>query len=521
MTAPLADRDSDLRLRAVARWDVPALRGGLRALTELDDNFPSWRARLDGVVRRLEDDGCWSGPAAAQAREVLLRLSTAAAMLDAGFADSRAECARVVREAVTAADRAATALALAPELPLPLTGTFAGGETPAAAFAAVAGALDRLVLGPESVSPAVAAARESVAAARESLAAADAAQAAADRAADVLHPVGVLASADLAGLLASAGSVHFVLAPPAGPDPAAVARWWAALPADAQLTLVATAAGTVGSMDGVPAWARDRANRHTLRQAIEDPRADDDLRATARVVARVLAVEDDAGRRAQLYLLDLAGDRVAVAFGDLDSADAVALVIPGVGTSPADDLGAVSADARDLGAAVGRADPVLAVATVAWLGYRTPHTPRSTLTRRAGARGGAALDTALDGLAAARGSAGSPAPRTTLIGHSYGTVVLDEAADRPGRLAADAIVLLGSPGMEDDAASLEVPEVYDAASPADPISWSGWFGTETWASRFGSTGLPVEPGTGHSDYFDRDRPTLDAMGEVVAGRRGD
>ena len=105
------------------------------------------------------------------------------------------------------------------------------------------------------------------------------------------------------------------------------------------------------------------------------------------------------------------------------------------------------------------------------------------------------------------------------MGHSYGTVVLDEAADRPGRLDADAVVLLGSPGMEDDAAHLEAPEVYDAAAAADPISWSGWFGTGTWAERFGSTGLPADAATGHSDYFDRDRPTLTAMGEVVVGRR--
>ena len=73
--------------------------------------------------------------------------------------------------------------------------------------------------------------------------------------------------------------------------------------------------------------------------------------------------------------------------------------------------------------------------------------------------------------------------------------------------------------MEDDAASLEAPEVYDAASPADPVSWVGWFGTETWAQRFGSTALPTEAGTGHSGYFARDRPTLGAMGEVVVGRR--
>lgn len=499
MTAPVADPDVEVRLGGLAGWDVPGLRGGLRALAELDEAFPAWRARLDAVVRALDDEGCWSGPAATQAGALLLRLSTAAATLDAGFAGSRAECTRLVRAAGTAADRAATALALAPQLPVPLHVALADAGT-------LAASVDRLVVGPEATAPAVAAAREA-------LAAADAAEAAAGRAADALAPVGVLP-----GCPDPTAATGVVLEPPGGATPGAVARWWAALPVAAQLGLVATAPATVGSLDGVPAWARDRANRHSLRRAIEDPRADDGLRATARVVAGLLAAEETAGRPAQLHLLDLAGDRVAVAFGDLDSADAVAVVVPGIFVSPADDLAGVAGDARDLAAAARRAEPGLAVAAVAWLGYRTPHTPRSVLTRATAVRGGAALDDALDGLTAARGRAGVPRARTTVVAHSYGTVVLDEAADRPGRLAADAVVLLGSPGMEDDAASLEAAEVYDAAAPADPVSWAGWFGTETWSHAFGSTGLPADRGTGHSGYFDRDRPTLDAMGEVVAGR---
>jgi hypothetical protein len=310
-----------------------------------------------------------------------------------------------------------------------------------------------------------------------------------------------------------------LLDPPRDGGPGAVARWWAAMPADAQLGLIATSPGTVGPLDGVPAWARDRANREALQRAIEDPPADDGLRATARAVAALLAAEEAAGRTAQLHLLDLAGDRVVVGFGDLDTADAVAAVVPGIYVSPAEDLDRVAGDARDLAAAARRAEPGLAVAGVAWLGYRTPHTPRAVLTRGTAARGGTALDHALDGLAAARDASGVPRPRTTVVGHSYGTVVLDEAADRPGRLGADAVVLLGSPGMEEDVADLEAPEVYDAASPADPVSWVGWFGTPTWWEGYGSTGLPAEASTGHSDYFDHDRPTLAAMGEVVAGRR--
>ncbi len=498
MTGPVVDEDTQARLSVVAGWDVPAVRGGLGVLAGLDDGFPSWRARLDTVVRALEDDGCWTGPAAAQARDLLLRLSTAAAVLDAGFADSRTDCARLVRAAITASDRAATALALAPQLPVPLDAALADAGT-------LAAAVDRLVLGPGGTPPAVAAAREA-------LAAADAAEAAAGRAVDALPPAAP-------GLLDAAAATALQLALPNGRRPEAVARWWAALPAGTQLALAATSPGTIGSLDGVPAWARDRANRQALRQAIEDPRADDGLRETARTVAAVLAAEDAAGRTAQLHLLDLPGDRVAVAFGDLDSAGAVAVVVPGIYVSPGDDLGALAGDARDLAAAARRAEPGLVVAAVAWLGYRTPHTPGSVLTRAAGRRGGAALDDTLDGLAAARRATGAERARTTVVGHSYGTVVLDEAADRPGRLAADAVVLLGSPGMEDDAAGLEAPEVFDAAAPADPVSWAGWFGTETWAGRFGSTGLPADAGTGHSDYFDPGRSTLAAMGEVVAGQR--
>lgn len=500
MTAP----DPVLRLQAVARWDVVSLRAGMRAVTTLDEGFPAWRSRLDAVIRGLEDDGAWSGPAAARAGELLLRLSSAAAALDPGFTASREVCAGLVREAATAAECAATALALAPELPVPLTEALTAEGT-------LAAAVDRLVLGAASVPPAVAVAREA-------LAAADAAHAAAGRAEEVLVPG---TAGGPAGWLGSLAVAVPVCEPPAGGGAAATARWWAALPVAAQLSLVGSQPGLVGSADGVPAWARDRANRHALDQVLRDPRADQDRRATALAVAEVLAVEDAAGRVAQLHLLDLAGDRVAVSFGDLDAAGSVALVVPGVNTSPADDLAEVAGDAQDLAAAASRADPAASVATMAWLGYRAPRLGPAVLGRGAAGRGGALLDAALTGLAGARTSAGAGLPRTTVVGHSYGTVVLDEAADRPGRLDADALVLLGSPGMEDDAAGLEAPEVYDAASPADPISWSGWFGTETWAGRFGSTGLPTDANTGHSGYFDRGRPTLAAMGEVVVGRRSD
>jgi Alpha/beta hydrolase len=126
-----------------------------------------------------------------------------------------------------------------------------------------------------------------------------------------------------------------------------------------------------------------------------------------------------------------------------------------------------------------------------------------------------ALASDLAGLAAGRAATGQPPARTTVLAHSYGTVVVDEAADVSGTLAADAVVLLGSPGMEGEAADLEAPEVYDVASDADLVARLGWFGDPTSSDGFGSTALPRDPGTGHSEYYARGSSTLTSIGEVV------
>ena len=240
---------------------------------------------------------------------------------------------------------------------------------------------------------------------------------------------------------------------------------------------------------------------------------------TARVVADRIAVEEAAGETVQLQLLDLPDDRIVLSLGDLDTADAVAVLVPGIGNTPADDLGSRLGNARAVRAAAIAAAPAVAVAAVVWLGYRSPRGVPGIGTRTAARQGGLALASGLDGLAAARSAAGRDAARTTVVAHSYGTVVADEAADVPGRLAADAVVLLGSPGMEDDAATLEAPEVYDAGPIGDPVAALGWFGIPPGADPYGSTGLPADPRTGHSEYFDADHPTLAAIGRVVTGAR--
>ncbi len=208
--------------------------------------------------------------------------------------------------------------------------------------------------------------------------------------------------------------------------------------------------------------------------------------------------------------------------GDLDTAGAVGVLVPGMNTSPTDDLSGLVGDAGAVRALAEAAAPGLAVAALVWLGYRTPGFGTVLSAGRAD-RAGPVLDRALDGLAAARSGpatlGGPPPPRTTLVAHSYGTVVAGRAARAEGRLAADALVLLGSPGTGPGtaAARLEAPEVYGAWSPADPVSWVDWFGPSPWDTDFGDRTLPVDWWQGHTEYFDPEHPTLHAVAEVVAG----
>jgi hypothetical protein len=483
MTAPFGDGG---RLHAVAAWDVGSARRSVTALAGTIDGLQSWRARLEGVQRALESGEWWSGRAARGAVVALAEVSAAASAVGVAVEESLSAYQRLVVEAGIAQELAERAVAFVPSLP---GGT---GTRPPTADAALRHA---------------------------ALAAA-----AADEAGEVLAGLGVrdaFAPADFQDLLGHVPLMGPFQAPQV-PDtrvPGEVARWWADLSEAQQRTVLSASPAVVGTLDGVPAWARDRANRLLLDRALRDPRTPAAAAVTARVVARRIEREEAAGQYVQLQLLDLAGDRVVLALGDLDTAETVAVLVPGVGSTPEDDLGRLVGNARDVAAATRDASPGASVVSVVWLGYRTPETILTGSMRFAAESGGPVLAQSLAGLAAARTATATDPSRTTVVAHSYGTVVVDEAADEPGLLAADAVVLLGSPGMEDYAASLEAPAVFDAASAADPVTWFPWDGDRWTGGTYGATGLPISPDMGHSDYLEPEFSTLAAVGEVVAGTR--
>src|SRR5665647_1019636 len=134
---------------------------------------------------------------------------------------------------------------------------------------------------------------------------------------------------------------------------------WASLSTGAQALLISTNPGRIGSLDGVPVASRDIANRAVLATAIadtnaldariEDARRSASDRASAGVWAGLVRERDALSRQmemleairaqlgdappASLMLLDTAmPGHAAIAIGDVDSADHVAVLVPGMNT---------------------------------------------------------------------------------------------------------------------------------------------------------------------------------------------
>ncbi|MGY1591101.1 alpha/beta hydrolase [Geodermatophilus sp. SYSU D00708] len=500
-------------LAAVAGWDLPLLRGAVSTLDAVAGRLPAWRARMEAVGRSLDDAQCWYGPAAQAAAAALVEVSSVATSVTTALTESSHEAQQLLGAADTAQQLAEQALAAAAAVPVTLddAGRLVG-----------LGPAGGLALAPGLDADQTAAVLRAQELAAEALEAAARAGVAATAAADALAPVGIGRATGPAGF----GVLADLLSLPPAPHPTnllsappqAAAAWWAGLStAEREQAIVRTPA-LIGSLDGLPGWARDEANRRHLEEVVAEPAAAGHDVAVS--VAAGIAGREAAGEAVQLLQFQPQQGLVALGLGDVDTADSVALLVPGTGNEPAEDLDDLVDDAEAVADAAVAAAPAASVATIAWMAYRTPPTLATAVSTSYANAGGPALDRALDGLAASRAHGAGDQPRTTVIGHSYGNVVIDRAVDAPGRFAADAVVLVASPGMDNRAADLEVDEVYEASSILDPVpgalDWHGW---ETDGPGFGATELPTDWDTLHTEYYDLDRPTVAAIGAAVAGTR--
>ncbi|MGW2382529.1 alpha/beta hydrolase [Streptomyces sp. NPDC001658] len=301
---------------------------------------------------------------------------------------------------------------------------------------------------------------------------------------------------------------------PDGTTPHRLARFFASLSDRQRVTLAHRYPLAVGNMNGAPVDLRYRANRIALGQArkVELKRMHD-IRLTA-------DGQRDAGKRMHRYeslltkgrhilAFDPEGSgRIAEVFGDLNKAERVSVVVPGVDT----DLLTFQRTQRRYSAPVGMAQalyraereagPSTRTAVIAWADYTTPNGLGIDSATAMRASEGAIRLNAL--VRALPGS--SP---VSLFCHSYGSVLCGLAAPvLPGRVVDIAVA--GSPGMRTTKAShlrtsanvwamrdtddwiQDVPhlELGGLGHGADPVS-----------AAFGARVLSAHGADGHSGYF--------------------
>lgn len=220
---------------------------------------------------------------------------------------------------------------------------------------------------------------------------------------------------------------------------------------------------------------------------------------------------------AQFLSFDGRGQGRAVeVFGDLGTADRVAVLVPGSDTT-LDTYQRFRAGADSLHRRLRAEHPHSAV--VAWLGYDTPGTVGTTvLTAGRADEAAAELRPFLDGLQ----RLAAPGARLSLLCHSYGSVVCARTATGPG---VTDLALFGSPGTGARSA---------ARLPTGARVWAGR-GSADWIARvphvrLGAIGFgtdPVDPAfgarpfpagaAGHSDYLKPGTASLDGLAAIVLG----
>lgn len=308
------------------------------------------------------------------------------------------------------------------------------------------------------------------------------------------------------GYLVSPGQLlQAIVGMPLLNDPRAMARWWDSLTLGERAAIMAAYPGKLGNTDGLPAEVRDEANRLTmaddLEQLEEKERSGTLTEFEAHALANIRNIMKNISDReshtdpitgekvhAQLYVYDpyaFNGDgRFAIATGNLDDADHLAVMVSGVTTDAASKNATSPLNVYD----ESRWASGDSVAVLDWVGYDAPSgidTPGAA-TQDMARDGAELLASDIEGLRASRSE--NPA-HLTVIGHSYGSTTSGIAASEYD-LDADDLVLNGSPGVPvEDAGDLSTghEHTWVGSNSQDGVTWLGKQGS------FGAATLGNDP----------------------------
>ncbi len=348
--------------------------------------------------------------------------------------------------------------------------------------------------------------------------------------------------------------------------------WWRSLSQEQQDRLIASHPPDLGNLNGIPVDVRSRINVAVMGddlRRVEDAAGEYGLSVTdalsspdhygpsptaivrynnaVRVrdgLAISAGAKDLRGNPPEVFLLKYQPEAfggvgaAAVAIGNPDTAANTAVLVDGSGSGVRAGTLADTDGAR-LYEESTRADWAKQIAVVMWVGYDAPNTvfDPGLYEPNAARTGGRLLAADVNALAATH--RGKPT-HMTVVGHSYGSTVVSDAATNGIR--AHDVVLIGSPGTDRahsaaDFHLLPGGHLYVGAASGDAVTWSpahvragllgpslGGLGDDPSVDGFGSTrfkaevpGYTVNPIYDHLHYFDVGSESLFSIADVVSG----
>ncbi|XEC31641.1 hypothetical protein JAO84_13150 [Streptomyces fradiae] len=242
---------------------------------------------------------------------------------------------------------------------------------------------------------------------------------------------------------------------PLGQSPAERKEWWNGLSEEDKIAYLAAYPDTIGNLDGIPAVARDEANRTYLPQLM-GKLADQGDEASMTKLDGLRGIQDklNAGSQPPMFLLgvgDQGNGRAIVSFGNPDTATNVSAYVPGLGTKlDGSFAGGTVKRAYDTAVGAQKLDP--SSASIVWLGYDAPQ-DIDVMSEDDARNGAPAYSSFMEGLSATNDH--GDAAHITAIGHSYGSLTVGQATQlhEGGIPGVDDIILVGSPGVGVDKAT--------------------------------------------------------------------
>lgn len=354
---------------------------------------------------------------------------------------------------------------------------------------------------------------------------------------------------------------------PVGKDPKEVNDWWKSLPPDKQADLLRTWPDKLGNLNGIPIADRNTANRTLLARDLDLPyqiaksrgvtkeevlahpenygltgptmdRYQNALKVQDALAKDQRDAKDAYGKTPDILLMkydpEAFGGKgaAAIAIGDPDHAANTSVTVSGLTTSV--ESGSLSdGTGVNLYNEANKADWNNSTAVVQWMGYDAPDD--LAVAEPNMARNGAQL-LAPDVNSLAVTHDGTPS-HTTVIGHSYGSTTVSDAAAGYG-MRVDDVVLIGCPGTDlaQSAADFHLPpdgHLYVGSASTDIVTNLGrehlnvpgvGLGKDPAMDGFGSTRFHAEvadwninPINEHTSYYQDGSESLFSMADIVSG----